>query len=76
MWQAVFNQKGGVTKSSVAENLAAAGAKAGLKSLLVGFDVQGNSTDYVMGEPSEPRPGVEDFFKTNYCCEQENQSRL
>ena len=60
----------------MAVNLAAASAKAGLKPLLVGFDVRGNSTDYVMGEPSEPLLGVEDFFKTNYCCVQENQSRL
>ena len=63
MRRAVFNQKCGVGKSSIAVNLAAASAKAGLKPFLVDLDVQGNSTDYVMGEPSEPLPGVEDFFQ-------------
>ena len=63
MGRAVFNQKSGVGKSSFAVNLAAAGAKAGLKPLSLDLDVLGNSTDYVMGEPSEPLPGVEDFFQ-------------
>ena len=63
MGRAVFNQISGVGKSSFAVNLAAAGAKAGLKPLSLDLDVLGNSTDYVMGEPSEPLPGVEDFFQ-------------
>ena len=63
MGRAVFNQKSGVGKSSFAVNLAAAGAKAGLKPLSLDLDVQGNSTDDVMGESSEPLPGVEDFFQ-------------
>ena len=69
---AVFNQKGGVGKSSIAVNLAAASANAGLKTLLVDLDVQGNSTHYIVGGPSEPPSGVEDFFKTNYRCIREN----
>jgi chromosome partitioning protein len=63
MRRVVFNQKGGVGKSSIAVNLAAASAKAGLKTLLVDLDVQGNSTHYIVGECSEPLPGVEDFFQ-------------
>jgi len=63
MRRVVFNQKGGVGKSSIAVNLAAASAKAGLKTLLVDLDVQGNSTHYIVGERSEPLPGVEDFFQ-------------
>jgi chromosome partitioning protein len=60
---AVFNQKGGVGKSSIAVNLAAVSAKAGLKTLLVDLDVQGNSTHYIFGERAEPLSGVEDFFQ-------------
>tara|TARA_E500000178_G_scaffold335088_1_gene371628 strand:+ start:244 stop:666 length:423 start_codon:yes stop_codon:yes gene_type:complete len=63
MRRAVFNQKGGVGKSSIAVNLAAASAKAGLKTLLVDLDVQGNSTHYIVGEPSKPLSGVEEFFQ-------------
>ena len=64
MRRAVFNQKGGVGKSSIAVNLAAASAKAGLKTLLVDLDVQGNSTHYIVGEPTEPLSGVEEFSKS------------
>jgi chromosome partitioning protein len=63
MRRVVFNQKGGVGKSSIAVNLAASSAKAGLRTLLVDLDVQGNSTHYIVGERSEPLPGVEDFFQ-------------
>lgn len=63
MRRVVFNQKGGVGKSSIAVNLAAASAKAGLKTLLIDLDVQGNSTHYIVGEPNEPLSGIEDFFQ-------------
>lgn len=63
MRRVVFNQKGGVGKSSIAVNLAAASAKAGLKTLLVDLDVQGNSTHYIFGQRSGPLSGVEDFFQ-------------
>jgi chromosome partitioning protein len=56
MRRVVFNQKGGVGKSSIAVNLAASSAKAGLQTLLVDLDVQGNSTHYIVGERSEPLP--------------------
>ena len=56
MRRVVFNQKGGVGKSSIAVNLAASSAKAGLKTLLVDLDVQGNSTHYIVGERSETLP--------------------
>ncbi|MDB2412524.1 ParA family protein [Litoricolaceae bacterium] len=63
MRRVVFNQKGGVGKSSIAVNLAAASAKSGFKTLLIDLDVQGNSTHYIVGEQSERLPGVEDFFQ-------------
>lgn len=43
----VFNQKGGVGKSSITVNLAAVSASMGLKTLVIDLDVQGNSSHYL-----------------------------
>lgn len=68
MHRVVFNQKGGVGKTSITCNLAAIGASQGLRTLVIDLDVQGNSTHYLVGEidaeqfPAEAQ-GVSGLFK-------------
>lgn len=47
MRRVVFNQKGGVGKSSIVCNLAAVAAAKGLRTLVVDLDVQGNASLYL-----------------------------
>ncbi|MBP6614723.1 MAG: AAA family ATPase, partial [Aquabacterium sp.] len=49
----VFNQKGGVGKSTITCNLAAISAAQGLRTLVIDLDPQGNSTQYLLGGPQE-----------------------
>ena len=53
MRRVVFNQKGGVGKTSITCNLAAIGAAMGYRTLVVDLDVQGNTTHYLVGEIGE-----------------------
>lgn len=63
MRRVVFNQKGGVGKSTITCNLAAISAKAGLRTLVVDLDPQGNSTQYLLGKSGqELEVSVADFF--------------
>ena len=60
----VFNQKGGVGKSTITCNLAAISANQGLRTLVIDLDPQGNSTSYLLGAPAaEDQPTVADFFE-------------
>ncbi len=64
MRRVVFNQKGGVGKSSIACNLAAISAAAGYRTLLVDLDAQANATQYLTGLCGEHSPaGIADFFQ-------------
>ena len=60
----VFNQKGGVGKTTIVCNLAAIAAARGLRTLVVDLDTQGNATQYLMGSTtSRPDRTVADFFE-------------
>ena len=64
MRRVVFNQKGGVGKSSIACNLAAVSASQGYRTLLIDLDAQANSSHYLTGLAGDEIPvGIADFFK-------------
>jgi chromosome partitioning protein len=63
MRRVVFNQKGGVGKSTITSNLAAIAAASGRRVLVIDLDCQGNTTRYLLGDAAdEERPGSADFF--------------
>ncbi len=63
MRRVVFNQKGGVGKSTITCNLAAISAQQGKRTLVVDLDPQGNSTHYLLGAHSEALDAtLADFF--------------
>jgi chromosome partitioning protein len=61
----VFNQKGGVGKTTIVCNLAAIAAERGLRTLVIDLDVQGNATQYLLGSaPIKPDRTIGDFFES------------
>ena len=64
MRRVVFNQKGGVGKSSITCNLAAIGAGQGRRVLVLDLDPQANSTNYLLGTtPDNLETGIAHFFR-------------
>jgi len=64
MRRVIFNQKGGVGKSTIACNLAAISAIDERKTLVIDLDMQGNSTHYLLGKKvTDPDATIAHFFK-------------
>lgn len=67
MRRVVFNQKGGVGKSSIAVNLAAMAASQGERTLVVDLDPQCNASQYLLGMEAyggerTPKPNIGTYF--------------
>ena len=67
MRRVVFNQKGGVGKSSITVNLAAISAAEGNRTLVVDLDPQCNASQYLLGMEAYsggegPKPNIGTFF--------------
>ncbi|RZJ11146.1 MAG: ParA family protein [Rubrivivax sp.] len=63
MRRVVFNQKGGVGKSTITSNLAAIAAAQGKSVLVIDLDCQGNTTRYLLGDAAdEGLAGSAEFF--------------
>lgn len=64
MRRVIFNQKGGVGKSTITCNLAAISAAEGKRTLVIDLDIQGNSTQYIMGHKiTDPEKTIAHFFR-------------
>lgn len=64
MRRVIFNQKGGVGKSTITCNLAAISAVEGKRTLVIDLDVQGNSTQYLLGaKVTDSDKTIAHFFK-------------
>ena len=66
----IFNQKGGVGKSSITVNLASISAQQGLRTLVIDLDPQSNSSQYILGDAASfngrqqaLEPNIESFYQ-------------
>jgi chromosome partitioning protein len=64
MIRAIFNQKGGVGKSTIACNLAAAATSMGRRALVIDLDPQGNSTTYLGQDGEDGVVGMTEYFES------------
>jgi chromosome partitioning protein len=65
MRRVIFNQKGGVGKSTIVCNLAAIGAAEGKRTLVVDLDPQCNTTQYLLGSTvKELETTLLDYFES------------
>ncbi|SEB09491.1 ParA family protein [Variovorax sp. YR216] len=65
MLRVVFNQKGGVGKSTIVCNLAGVSAAQGLRTLVIDLDPQGNSSQYLLGaQAQDAKPNIATFFES------------
>lgn len=75
MKRVVFNQKGGVGKSTITCNLAAISASCGWRTLVVDLDPQCNSTHYLLGTAAEgATPNLADLFEQTLTIRFENRA--